>query len=164
MWALGQWLIGLTAAAILCTLANSLMPEGVVRQVGRLAGGLVILASLLRPMVHLEANGLASWLEEHWTEYDVHQEELERERDKSMKLIIEQSCQAYIVDKAAQLGVSCTAEVSCIQDEDGGYLPWEVTLHGTLTPEQQTGLTQQIQEELLIPAVRQSYQTKEELP
>ena len=40
------WLIGVTAAAILCALANSLMPQGPVRKVGKLALGLVMLAAL----------------------------------------------------------------------------------------------------------------------
>ena len=45
----GNWLTGVTAAAILCALANSLMPDGPVRRVGRLACGLAVLAAVLGP-------------------------------------------------------------------------------------------------------------------
>ena len=38
---LRAWLTGVTAAAILCALADSLMPPGPVRKAGKLAGGLV---------------------------------------------------------------------------------------------------------------------------
>ena len=36
---LRAWLTGITAAAILCALANSLMPEGAVRRVGSWPAG-----------------------------------------------------------------------------------------------------------------------------
>ena len=49
----GNWLTGVTAAAILCALANSLMPDGPVRRVGRLACGLAVLAAVLGPVCML---------------------------------------------------------------------------------------------------------------
>ena len=52
---LRAWLTGITAAAILCALANSLMPEGAVRRVGKLACGLLMLSAVLRPLVEVEA-------------------------------------------------------------------------------------------------------------
>lgn len=51
---MGNWLTGVTAAAILCALANSLMPDGPVRRVGRLACGLAVLAAVLGPVLRLE--------------------------------------------------------------------------------------------------------------
>ena len=86
---LGNWLIGVTAAALLCALADSLMPEGAVRRVGRLALGLVMLAAVLRPLVQIEAVSPA----ELWSDYQAQtaqeQQRLEEERDQTMKTIIE---------------------------------------------------------------------------
>lgn len=50
----GNWLTGVTAAAILCALANSLMPDGPVRRVGRLACGLAVLAAALSRTIWTE--------------------------------------------------------------------------------------------------------------
>ena len=41
------WLLGITAAALLVAAAQSLMPGGAVRRVGRLTGGLVLLLALM---------------------------------------------------------------------------------------------------------------------
>ena len=54
----GNWLTGVTAAAILCALANSLMPDGPVRRVGRLACGLAVLAAVLAGMLAGLATGV----------------------------------------------------------------------------------------------------------
>ena len=61
---LGSWLTGVTAAAILCALADRLMPEGPVRRAGKLALGLVMLAAVLRPLLQLEAVSPAELWEE----------------------------------------------------------------------------------------------------
>ena len=38
---LRQWLVGVTCAAMIIALADSLTPSGTVRKVGKLVGGLV---------------------------------------------------------------------------------------------------------------------------
>ena len=62
----GNWLTGVTAAAILCALANSLMPDGPVRRVGRLACGLAVLAAVLGPVLRLEPMEPEAWLDRSW--------------------------------------------------------------------------------------------------
>ena len=49
------------------------------------------------------------WLESWQPQEEV--EELEQQRDETMKTIIEEECSAYIVDKAARLGAECQVEV-----------------------------------------------------
>ena len=44
-----EWLLGVTAAAILAALAEGLMQEGGPKRVGRLVCGLVLLAAVFRP-------------------------------------------------------------------------------------------------------------------
>ena len=158
MEGLRLWLTGVTAAAILCALAEALMPQGAVRQVGRLACGLVMLAAILRPLVRLEIPDPAQWLRDWQTAHTVQLQSLEEQRDQSMKSIIEQSLAAYIVDKAAQLGASCTAQVACRQEEAGVFLPYEAQIQGELTPAQQEALAAALEEELAIPRDRLSIQ------
>ena len=102
---LRTWMMGVTAAAILCALADRLMPDGPVRRVGRLTMGLVMLAAVLHPLIHLEGAS-AEAPETDWSAQTAVQiQSLEEERNQTMKAIIEQEFAAYIVDKAAQLGV-----------------------------------------------------------
>ncbi len=159
---LGSWLTGVTAAAVLCALAESLMPEGPVRRVGKLALGLVMLAALLRPLAGLEGVDLGDWLEEYRSEQAAQTQELEQERDQALEPIIAQSFAAYIVDKAEELGAACTAQVRCQAGENGVLFPWEAVVEGTFTPEQGEELSRLLEEELGIPPERQRLETKEE--
>ena len=48
---LRQWLVGVTCAAMIIALADSLTPPGTVRKVGKLVGGLVLLLAVLQPVL-----------------------------------------------------------------------------------------------------------------
>ena len=160
---LRAWLTGITAAAILCSLANSLMPEGAVRRVGKLACGLVMLAAVLRPLVEVEALSPGDLLEDYQAQAAVQTQELEEERNTALKSIIEQEFAAYIVDKAAQMGAACTAQVTCRLGEDGVFLPQSAAVRGSFTLQQQEDLARILEEELAIPRARQSYSLYPEL-
>ena len=82
----GNWLTGVTAAAILCALANSLMPDGPVRRVGRLACGLAVLAAVLGPVLRLEPMEPEAWLEEYGQVMAVQRQELEQTRAETVGL------------------------------------------------------------------------------
>ena len=159
---LRAWLTGITAAAILCALANSLMPEGAVRRVGKLACGLVMLSAILRPLVEVEALSPGDLLDDYQAQAAIQTQELEEERNTALKSIIEQEFAAYIVDKADQLGAACTAQVTCQLGEGGVFLPQSAAVQGSFTPQQQEELARILEEELAIPRARQSFLTKEE--
>ena len=92
----------------------------------------------------------------------VQTQELEAERNTALKSIIEREFAAYIVDKAAQMGAACTAQVTCQLGEDSIFLPQSAAVQGSFTPQQQEDLARILEEELAIPRVRQSFSTKEE--
>lgn len=162
MGALKEWLLSVTAAAILCALAQGLIPPGPVRRVGSLTAGLMMAAALLAPLASLRGVDPEQWLESWQPQQEM--QGLEEQRDETMKSIIEDECSAYIVDKAAQLGAECQAEVVCAPEGEGVFLPCQVTVTGNLTPGQQEQLTRQIQEDLGVPPEQQQYETKEESP
>ncbi|MBS7218436.1 MAG: stage III sporulation protein AF [Oscillospiraceae bacterium] len=160
----GNWLTGITAAAILCALANSLMPDGPVRRVGRLACGLAVLAAVLGPVLRLEPIEPEAWLEEYGQVMAIQRQELERTREETICTVIEQSCAAYISDKAADLGAVCTVQVTCVGAEEESWLPDRVAIQGVLTSAQREALSRTIWTELGVPETNQSFETEEELP
>ena len=136
----GNWLTGVTAAAILCALANSLMPDGPVRRVGRLACGLAVLAAVLGPVLRLEPMEPEAWLDENGQVVAAFwRQELEQTRAETVGAVIEQSCAAYIADKAAELGAACTAQVTCASAGGEGWLPDRVTVQNAPTTTAQPG-------------------------
>ena len=58
MSALRDWLLGVVAAALAVALAQAITPEGAVKRIGRLAGGLVLLLAVVKPVGDLAAGRL----------------------------------------------------------------------------------------------------------
>ncbi len=158
------WLLSIIAASILCALADSIMPPGSVKRVGRLVCGMVLLCVVLAPVSRLDLKGGQGWLDSYFAGLEVRKAELNEQVNEGMKVIIEQQYAAYIVDKAEEMGLSCTARVSCRAGEEGLYVPDTVQVAGIRSDVEQSRLTQMIQEKLGVPLERQVYNCEEELP
>ena len=105
-----------------------------------------------------------AWLEEYGQVMAVQRQELEQTRAETVRAVIEQSCAAYIADKAAELGAACTAQVTCAGGGEESWLPDRVTVRGVLTPAQRAALSRTIWTELGVPETHQSFETEEESP
>ena len=152
-----SWLVGVTCAALIAALADGLMPKGPVKQVGKLVCALVLLAAVLSPLARLEVPAGALGLDGLQGQVQQRQQELEEQNGQMMKTLIERETAAYIVDKAAQLGLSCQAQVTCQAGSDGTWEPWSAHLTGQWTQEEREQLSQVLESELNIPSDRQSY-------
>ena len=160
--AIGQWLTGITCAALIAALAERLTPQGPVRRIVGLTCGLVLLTVLLAPILPLRGDALAGALTEYRLELEDYRQALEGESQAAMKSIIEEQCAAYIQDKADGLGVSCAAEVETELTEEGWPMPRRVTVSGPLTQGQLEELAALIEAELAVPAEEQTYIIQEE--
>lgn len=157
---LRQWLVGVTCAAMVAALAEALTPPGAVNRIGRLAGGLVLLIAVVKPIAQVDAGALTRALTEYQLDLSAYEARLEEENRALMKTIIEEQAAAYIVDKADAMGLSCAVTVEA--DENGEWpIPWTVTVRGALDEAGQRALTERIESDFAIPEQRQFYQTGE---
>ena len=152
-----QWLTGVTCAALMAALADGLMPKGPVKQVGKLVCALVLLCAVLRPVLTLRVSGPGEFLDATWGQADVQRTRLEQHSGSLLKTLIERESAAYIVDKAANLGAVCQAQVECESGEGGVWLPSSARITGQLDNGQRGELTAAIQNELGIVPERQVY-------
>ena len=163
MGAVRSWLLTVIGASLICALADALMPQGPVRRVGRLVCGLVLLGAILSPLTQLDLSRGQRWLEDYLASLDNREAELTETVNSQMKVIIEQEYAAYILDKAAQLGLDCDVRVECGLSEDGLYLPVRTEVAGLSTAGEQEQLIRVIEQDLGVPAERQFY-AEEEIP
>ena len=161
---LRQWILRMVVISMLCAVAEELMPSGAVKRVGKLACGLVILWGILTPMVQIREYLNSEWGAEYQLRLEQNTQELKEQVEWQRKDIIENKYASYIVGKAAELGVTCTVQVRCRQGEEGLYFPEYVKLTGQFSDVEQSRMTQLLEEELEIPALRQEYYWKEESP
>ena len=154
MTGIKEWLLGVTAAALAVSLAQALTPEGTVKKIGRLAGGMILLLAAVRPLAGWEGlslDGLSLPPDTAAIEKGA------ESREEAMKILIAQKAGAYIVDKGQSLGLACTAEVEVAPDASGWPIPWKATVSGQWSQTQKKELSQAVEEELGIPAQRQSF-------
>ena len=157
-----DWLVGITCAAMVVALAESLTPQGTIRKIGRFTGGLVLLLAVVQPVMKLDEGSLRQSMAEYKAALSIYDGTLEEENQTLMKGIIAEQSGAYILDKAASLGIVCTVEVETAPGEEGDYpVPYCVTIRGDLTGEQQKTLTEQIAADFAIPEERQYYESGE---
>ena len=62
---LGKWLMGVTCAAIILALAEGLSPAGGPKRAARLAGGLLLLLAVVKPLVSLDGSALTRAMTEY---------------------------------------------------------------------------------------------------
>ncbi|MBU5434869.1 stage III sporulation protein AF [Pseudoflavonifractor sp. MSJ-37] len=158
-----RWLMGVTAASVLAAAAESLMPPGTIRRLGKLTGGLVLLLAVLSPIGQIDEDALARALAEtRLRTSDQAVEALSQTDSQLLTEIIAEESQAYISDKAADLGIDCAVRVEVRVREDGYPVPWAVTIRGELTDVERQDLSRRISADFAIPEERQSYQPEEE--
>ena len=156
-----QWLLGVTCTALVLAIADSLAPEGNVKKVCRLAGGLALLIAAVSPVLRLDREELSQAVSEYQASVQAYEKELEEKNVLLYQTIIEETTAAYIVDKAEELGISCQAEVTFAYDEDGVPYPWEVTAQGVWTEEQLGQLCRLVEDDLGVPGQRQHYEERQ---
>lgn len=152
-----NWLMAVISVSVLIAAAESLMPAGSVKKVGQFVCGLVLLCVLARPLGALRGESLTEWMEEYRLTLERQEEELERQAGQTEKAVIEEYCQAYILDKAEQFGITCRVEIQCARQEEGLWLPRSVQLWGRFEPEAQSRLTELLERELGIAVSEQTY-------
>lgn len=125
--ALKTWLFGLISAAMILSCLYAMLPKNTVRGIAKVTGGLIMLLVLMRPVLGMDWEDLTLQYRDYQQEIDRQIEIYEEENQQQMNAIIEEELSAYVWEKAAQLGLDCTAAVKT-QLRDGVPYPVSVTL------------------------------------
>ena len=151
-----QYLISITAAAIICAIAKSFADGKTLNgTMLRLIAGIIMTVTLLSPLVQLDfhampeltagvihdANAAAAFGEEMAT--------------AEITAIINDRLEAYILDKAACLGANL--EVQLQMGTDGSYLPEGIILSGDISPYAKARLQQIIANDIQIAKEKQQW-------
>ncbi len=128
-----QYLLTVTAAALICAIVNTLTgPSGTVKAVLKLLTGLFLAASVISPWIQirpLDLSGFTDTLQIEGAQAVAAGEEAAQE---SMGEIIKQRVAAYILDKAESLELDLEVEVTL--DGADPPQPCGVTITGAAAP------------------------------
>lgn len=133
MDSLKQYLLAVTAAAILCAIVNGLMGEkGTLGAAVRLLTGIFMILTLASPLVRLRLDGLEEITSDISGCADAITASGENSAREAMAEIIKSRTEAYILDKAESLDVRLSVQVEL--DEGSPPAPKAVRLNGNVSP------------------------------
>lgn len=155
--AVREWLTSVVAVTLLLTVAQTLIPEGSIRKIAAFTGGLVLLAALLQPVLRTDLSRLQLDFELYDSMVQERQAELADARDRELAEVIASRTEAYILDKAAQLGLPVTVRVETETGAEGVPLPASADVAGPRSEE----LAAYMERELGIPRERQVWHENE---
>ena len=139
-----SYILSICAAAIIAAILGTLAGDGSGGKLVRMLSGLFLAVTVLAPLVELELPSPTAWIEDFTREgRDAAQYGKEKALEYS-SAIISAEVEAYILDKAAQLGADVTVAVTL---DDSG-MPEAVTLTGKVSPLAREELSRWLEEEL----------------
>ena len=119
--ALRSWISGLAGAAIFCALVTEMCPSGSTKKVLKLLCSLVMAMALFSPFMNAELPSYSL----NMAKYRARAEEISSSAKESAenysRLIIEEVCRAYILDKALALGVDVKGVEIGMRWNEGGF-------------------------------------------
>lgn len=158
-----SWIIGICAGALICGAVQALVPKG--GSALRLACGFMTVALLIGPLREFDFEEYSLRMSEIRTEASDYVSQAISGGGKQIKTVIESRCEAYILDKAAELGIgNASAAVSAKTTDGGKYpYPYSVELGGDAEEEQRKKLSLYIEGEFGVPAERQYWSGENEI-
>ena len=157
MQRIGAYFIGIAAAAMAVSLAEACLRRGALRRAVRLAGGVVLSLTVLGPLVRLTLDSFGQYIAGVQLEEDARRTGVEVRRSELLCRIIQEKTEAYILDKAGELGLEVTVRVETRTEGNGIPVPWSAELTGSWSQ----ALASALETELGIPAERQVWHERE---
>ena len=151
------YLLRLTAGAFLSAGLLALIPKGTSKKAAAVLCGLVMLLLALTPLAQLDYDALSEAISRLELEKEEARTGIEIRNQELVARIISGRVQAYILDKAAQCGVSLAdAQVTLQWSTDGYWYPYSVRLV-TSGAAENSRLAQTVEADLGIPRTRQEW-------
>ena len=122
------WLMGLMAVALILTVLSSVLPEGSVKKIAGVTGGLVLLMVILQGAERLDLGKLQLSYDDYSRQINEQIKAFQEKNCRDMDLLIQERCSAYISEQAQSLGLSCTPQVQTAWMEEDIPVPTGVIL------------------------------------
>ena len=156
MGGLRRYIIAVITASILGGILTSAVKEGGCGRLLKLMCGVFLLITVVQPIAGLEIPDLSAWTADIVSEGEQAVEQGENYFADQRDAIIKEKTEAYILDKAGELGIQIQAEVSVSDTEEP--VPSGVVLTGSVEPGQKQRLEIILEQELGIPRENQLWQ------
>lgn len=151
---LGDYVLSVTAAAIIIGILTSLMDgKGGAAALVKMIGGLFLAFVIVQPIAKLDVSAMLSFTEGFARDGETAAAEGENMAAEAVADIIKTNTQAYILDKAETYRAELTVEVTLSQDQVP--VPVAASLKGNVSPYAKAQLQKILEDDLGIPKENQ---------
>ena len=151
------WLIGLLSVSLILTVLSTLLPEGSVKKIAGVTGGLVLLLVVLRGIVRLDLSNIRLSYDSCAREISRQMERYREKNRSQLEELIAHRTAAYISEQAQTFGLVCSPRVETEQTEENVFIPVSVTMDIPY----HAGLSQIVAKDMGIDAQHQKWLTSE---
>lgn len=149
-----QYIISVVAAAIFCGLVTTLLgKQGSIAAMGKLLAGVFLTMTVVSPWFKLELGNWEQYLDALSSDGTTVAESGKTMAAEETAAIIKARVESYILDKATEMEVDLTVEVTLSDDDPP--MPQSVRLNGNVSPYAKARLSDIIAKDLGIPAEEQ---------
>ena len=156
---LRDWVLGLSASALVCAIAMELTPKGAVKSLLRAVCGMVLAVALLGPLLRLDLQDYALRLAQS---RETAAQVLTSAEETAVRLdrrSIERELEAYCLEEAERRGAALSGvTVTLGWSTEGVWVPERVVLDGAYD----AGLSAWLEAELGVGPAAQTWRTDEE--
>ena len=156
MGGLRRYIIAVITASIAGGILTGIVKEGSCGKLLKLMCGAFLLLTAIQPIAGLEIPDLSRWTEEILSEGEEAARQGTIFYEEQREAIIKEKTEAYILDKAGELGIRIQAEVAVSDSEEP--VPCGVVLSGEAEPAQKRRLETILERELGISRENQRWQ------
>ena len=149
MTEIGAFVISVVSAVMITGILQQLIQDPILKSWLQILSGIYVTVILLMNIRSLKPVGWRDPFQENKNMAQYYMEAGKSHAQNSLRNIITHNIEAYILDKATQLGISVTVSVSVSADDIPK--PESVTLSGQISPYEKSMLCKIISEDLGIP-------------
>ncbi len=147
MEGLQQYLLSVTGAAMICGVVLRLLPQkGTAATMGKMLAGIFLAFTVIRPLGAFQIGKLEDFTADLQAEAADAVAAGQADTVSSLQSIIKDQCEAYILDKAHDLGLQLTVEITLSSDDLP--VPVAVRLQGNAGPYARSRLETILQDDL----------------
>lgn len=160
---IGDWMRSIASTALICSAALTLTPKGKVKSALQLICGLLLICAVISPIAKGDTPELSMSISEYRRQADELTAGAQKNSNELSRTIIEDELEAYILDKAKELGEGLqSVELEMRWSSEGYWYPESVTVRATgMGITERSRLENLIEVELGIPAQRQYWSDNE---
>lgn len=154
MQGIREYLLSVTAAAIICAIAKNMVGEkGIGGRIIRVVTGLFLVITLLSPIVKIRLENIENYFEDIRFDSEGIVSNGSEMANDALGSIIKEQTEAYILDEATRLGTQLDVEVKL--SDSYPPEPCQVVMKGSVSPYQKQNISLYISHYLGIPQEHQ---------